>query len=149
VVRLRLDDTSQFAELSKTQQVAKSPLREAVSTAWRPILQVIGLMIIFNIGFYVVFTFLPKYTILSGITSALTLSAQNAEPRQTLSIHSPAGRWLDQCHKSSRISICVADSHIGCRTAGGSARAERVPGPAMYRSDHSLFVPSMVAAGAG
>jgi MFS transporter, MHS family, proline/betaine transporter len=62
-IRLRLDDTPQFAELSKTRQVAKSPLREAVRTAWRPILQVIGLMIIFNIGYYVVFTFLPTYFI--------------------------------------------------------------------------------------
>ena len=62
-IRLRLDDTPQFAELSKAQQVAKSPLKEAVSTAWRPILQVIGLMIIFNIGYYVVFTFLPTYFI--------------------------------------------------------------------------------------
>ncbi len=62
-IRLRLDDTPQFAELTKTQQVAKSPLREAVRTAWRPILQVIGLMIIFNIGYYVVFTFLPTYFI--------------------------------------------------------------------------------------
>ncbi|HVQ50873.1 MAG TPA: MFS transporter [Mycobacterium sp.] len=62
-IRLRLDDTPQFAELSKTQQLAKSPLREAVRTAWRPILQVIGLMIIFNIGYYAVFTFLPTYFI--------------------------------------------------------------------------------------
>ena len=31
-IRLRLDDTPQFAELSKTEQVAKSPLREAVTT---------------------------------------------------------------------------------------------------------------------
>ena len=60
---MRLDDTPQFAELSKAKQVATSPLREAVSTAWRPILQVIGLMIIFNIGYYVVFTFLPTYFI--------------------------------------------------------------------------------------
>ncbi len=62
-IRLRLDDTPQFAELSQTQQVATSPLREAATTAWRPILQVIGLMIIFNIGYYVVFTFLPTYFI--------------------------------------------------------------------------------------
>jgi MHS family proline/betaine transporter-like MFS transporter len=62
-IRLRLDDTPQFAELSKTQQLAKSLLREAVRTAWRPILQVVGLMIIFNIGYYVVFTFLPTYFI--------------------------------------------------------------------------------------
>jgi MFS transporter, MHS family, proline/betaine transporter len=62
-IRLRLDDTPQFAELSKTKRLAKSPLREAVRTAWRPILQVIGLMVIFNIGYYVVFTFLPSYFI--------------------------------------------------------------------------------------
>jgi hypothetical protein len=41
-IRLRLADTPQFAELSKAERVAKSPLREAVRTAWRPILQVIG-----------------------------------------------------------------------------------------------------------
>src|ERR1700754_1151166 len=62
-IRLRLDDTPQFAELSKSKQVAKSPLREAVRTAWRPILQVIGHFIVFNIGYYVVFTFLPTYFI--------------------------------------------------------------------------------------
>ncbi|WP_040635105.1 MFS transporter [Mycolicibacterium phlei] len=60
-IRLRLDDTPQFAELSRSEQVAESPLREAVTTSWRPILQVIGLFIVFNIGYYVVFTFLPTY----------------------------------------------------------------------------------------
>jgi len=62
-IRLRLSDTPQFAELSKSHQTAESPLREAVSTAWRSILQVIGLMIVFNIGYYVVFAFLPSYFI--------------------------------------------------------------------------------------
>jgi MFS transporter, MHS family, proline/betaine transporter len=62
-IRLRLDDTPHFAELSKTEQVAKAPLREAITTSWPQILQVIGLMIIFNIGYYVVFTFLPTYFI--------------------------------------------------------------------------------------
>ena len=62
-IRLRLDDTPQFAELSKTEQVAESPLREAVTTSWRSIAQVIGLFIVFNIGYYVVFTFLPTYFI--------------------------------------------------------------------------------------
>ena len=62
-IRLRLSDTPQFAELSRSEQTAESPLREAVSTAWRSILQVIGLMIVFNIGYYVVFAFLPSYFI--------------------------------------------------------------------------------------
>ena len=47
----------------RDDKVAKSPLREAVRTSWRPILQVIGLFIIFNVGYYVVFTFLPTYFI--------------------------------------------------------------------------------------
>jgi MFS transporter, MHS family, proline/betaine transporter len=62
-IRLRLDDTPQFAALSETDRVASSPLREAATTAWRPILQVIGLFIVFNVGYYVVFTFLPTYFI--------------------------------------------------------------------------------------
>jgi MFS transporter, MHS family, proline/betaine transporter len=60
-IRLRLDDTPQFAELSKTEQVVASPLREAVTTSWRSILAVIGLFIVFNVGYYVVFTFLQTY----------------------------------------------------------------------------------------
>lgn len=62
-IRLKLTDTPQFAELSETNQVSESPLREAVSTSWRRILQVIGLMIVFNIGYYVVFAFFPSYFI--------------------------------------------------------------------------------------
>ncbi|KUI38673.1 MFS transporter [Mycobacterium sp. IS-1496] len=62
-IRLRLDDTPEFAALSETDRVASSPLREAATTAWRPILQVIGLFIVFNVGYYVVFTFLPTYFI--------------------------------------------------------------------------------------
>ncbi|MGX9788911.1 MFS transporter [Mycobacterium sp. MMS18-G62] len=62
-IRLRLDDTPQFTALSESQRVAKSPLREAVGTAWRSILQVIGIMVIFNVGYYVVFTYLPTYFI--------------------------------------------------------------------------------------
>jgi MFS transporter, MHS family, proline/betaine transporter len=64
-IRLRLDDTPAFKRLSQADNVAKSPLREAVTTAWRPILQVIGLMIVFNVGYYVVFTYLPTYFIKS------------------------------------------------------------------------------------
>jgi MHS family proline/betaine transporter-like MFS transporter len=62
-IRLRLEDTPAFAELSEADDVAASPLREAVAGAWVSILQVIGLMIIHNIGFYVVFTYLPTYFI--------------------------------------------------------------------------------------
>jgi MFS transporter, MHS family, proline/betaine transporter len=60
-IRLRLRDTPEFEALQKTGEVAESPLKEAVRTAWRPILQIVGLVIIHNVGFYVVFTYLPTY----------------------------------------------------------------------------------------
>jgi MHS family proline/betaine transporter-like MFS transporter len=62
-IRLRLDDTPEFTRLSSTDSLAKRPLREAVTTSWKSILQVIGLFLIFNVGYYVVFTFLPTYLI--------------------------------------------------------------------------------------
>jgi MHS family proline/betaine transporter-like MFS transporter len=62
-IRLRLTDTPAFEALAASGDVAASPLREAVRTAWRPILQVIGVMIMFNVGYYVVFTYLPTYFI--------------------------------------------------------------------------------------
>ena len=62
-IRMRLEDTPAFEALSDSDEVADSPLKEAVTTAWVPILQVIGLMIIHNVGFYVVFTYLPTYFI--------------------------------------------------------------------------------------
>jgi MHS family proline/betaine transporter-like MFS transporter len=62
-IRLRLDDTPEFTRLSSQDNVARRPLREAFTTSWRPILQVIGLFLIFNVGYYVVFTFLPTYLI--------------------------------------------------------------------------------------
>lgn len=62
-IRLRLDDTPEFTRLSSSDNVAKRPLREAVTTSWKSILQVIGLFLIFNVGYYVVFTFLPTYLI--------------------------------------------------------------------------------------
>ncbi|MGE2837190.1 MFS transporter [Mycobacterium sp. SMC-4] len=62
-IRLRLGDTPQFAELNKAEQTSDSPLREAISTSRRQILQVMGLFIVFNIGYYIVFTFLPTYFI--------------------------------------------------------------------------------------
>ena len=62
-IRLRLDDTPEFTELRTSDEIAGRPLREALTTSWRSILQVIGLFLIFNVGYYVVFTFLPSYLI--------------------------------------------------------------------------------------
>ena len=60
-IRLRLRDTPEFEELRDEGEVSESPLKEALTTSWRPILQIFGLVVIHNVGFYTVFTFLPSY----------------------------------------------------------------------------------------
>jgi MFS transporter, MHS family, proline/betaine transporter len=60
-IRLRLGDTPEFEALRDDGEVSSSPLKEAVTTSWRPILQIAGLVVIHNVGFYIVFTFLPSY----------------------------------------------------------------------------------------
>ncbi|MGE2720602.1 MFS transporter [Mycolicibacterium celeriflavum] len=60
-IRLQLSDTPEFENLREHGEVASSPLREAFRTSWRPILQIAGLVVIHNVGFYIVFTYLPTY----------------------------------------------------------------------------------------
>ncbi|BBX15544.1 MFS transporter [Mycolicibacterium duvalii] len=60
-IRLKLGETPEFEALRNDGEVSASPLREALTTAWRPILQILGLVVVHNVGFYVVFTFLPSY----------------------------------------------------------------------------------------
>jgi MHS family proline/betaine transporter-like MFS transporter len=60
-IRLRLEDTPEFRALQESGGVAQSPLRETIVENWVPILQIAGLVVIHNIGFYTVFTYLPTY----------------------------------------------------------------------------------------
>lgn len=60
-IRLRLSDTPEFEKLRARGEVAPSPLKEAIRTSWRPILQIAGLVVVHNVGFYIVFTYLPTY----------------------------------------------------------------------------------------
>jgi MFS transporter, MHS family, proline/betaine transporter len=60
-IRLRVEDTPEFRALERSGEVSGSPLRETMTQNWRPILQVIGLVIIQNAGFYIVLTYMPTY----------------------------------------------------------------------------------------
>ena len=60
-IRLKLGDTPEFEELRDSGEVSTSPLKEAITTSWRPILQIAGLVVVHNVGFYTVYTFLPSY----------------------------------------------------------------------------------------
>jgi len=72
-IRMRLGDTPDFEDLREKGEVASSPLKEALTTSWRPILQIAGLVVIHNVGFYIVFTYLPTY-----FTKTLEFTKTNA-----------------------------------------------------------------------
>lgn len=60
-IRLKLEDTPEFRALEQAGEVAGSPLMETIRENWKPILQIAGLVVIHNVGFYTVFTFMSTY----------------------------------------------------------------------------------------
>lgn len=62
-IRLRLDDSPEFVALSASDEVADNPLREVLTTSWRAITRVLGMFLVFNVGYYAVFAFVPGYLI--------------------------------------------------------------------------------------
>ena len=60
-IRLRLEDTPEFRALESTGEVSDSPFRETLTDNWKQILQVGGLVIIQNVGFYVVLSYMTTY----------------------------------------------------------------------------------------
>lgn len=60
-MRLRLEDTPQFKALESSGEVSNSPLRETLTQHWKPILLCGGFVIIQNVGFYIILTYMPTY----------------------------------------------------------------------------------------
>jgi MFS transporter, MHS family, proline/betaine transporter len=60
-LRFRLEDTPVFKALRRTGRVASSPLWEALTQNYRPILLAAGLAILPNVGFYTILNYMPIY----------------------------------------------------------------------------------------
>ncbi|GAB2761599.1 MFS transporter [Amycolatopsis magusensis] len=60
-LRNKLEDTPVFQEIEKTKQVSKSPLKELFSKHWRSILHLIGLVILLNVGDWMMFGYIETY----------------------------------------------------------------------------------------
>jgi MHS family proline/betaine transporter-like MFS transporter len=80
-IRLRLEDTPEFRALERTGEVAQSPLRETIVGNWREILQVGGLVIVQNVGFYIVLVYMQTY-----ITEQLGFSSTSASLSTVLTL---------------------------------------------------------------
>ena len=80
-IRLRLDDTPEFRALESAGEVSQSPFKETITQNWKPILQVAGLVIIQNAGFYIVLTYMQTY-----ITEQLGFSTTSASLSTVLTL---------------------------------------------------------------
>ncbi|MGC7093667.1 MFS transporter [Amycolatopsis lurida] len=60
-LRNRLEDTPVFLEIEKAKQVSKSPLKELLSKHWKSILHLIGLVILLNVGDWMMFGYIETY----------------------------------------------------------------------------------------
>jgi MHS family proline/betaine transporter-like MFS transporter len=108
-IRLRLEDTPDFRELESAGEVARSPLRETIAENWVPILQIAGLVIIHNVGFYTVFTYLPVYfTTELGFSTTASFASTTVAGLVALALIPPLGALSDRMgRKPLLISSCV------------------------------------------
>lgn len=60
-LRLKLEDTPEFLKLEAAGKLAKAPLRESLIKNWRQMLKCVGLVLILNVAYYTVLTYLPTY----------------------------------------------------------------------------------------
>lgn len=62
-IRLKIEDTPEFRELERTNNVAQTPLRELFARSRRPLLQMIGVEIMQHVSFYLVLVYLLTYQV--------------------------------------------------------------------------------------
>jgi MFS transporter, MHS family, proline/betaine transporter len=76
-LRLKLEDTPNFKALEEAGEVEETPLKDTFTYAWRPMLLLLGIMIIGHIGNYVLLAYMVNYlqnTMNVGGTTALLIT---------------------------------------------------------------------------
>lgn len=152
-IRLRLEDTPDFRELEEAGEVSSSPLRETIAHNWIPILQIAGLVIIHNVGFYTVFTYLPVYFSTElGFSTTASFASTTVAGLVALALIPPLGALSDRVgRKPLLISSCVLFAVLTyplfllMNTGSLSAAVAAHVGLAAFES---LFVCCSLAAGA-
>lgn len=107
-LRLKLEDSPVFQALENAADVAESPLRSAVEH-WREMLLCIGLVIILNVAYYTVLTYLPSYlTERLGIEPSHALTFLVATMVAMMLVITQVGRLSDRFgRKLILISACI------------------------------------------
>jgi MHS family proline/betaine transporter-like MFS transporter len=152
-IRLRLKDTPEFESLRERGEVAESPLRESFRTAWRPILQIAGLVVVHNVGFYVVYTFLPTYfTKTLGFTKADAFISITVASVVGLVLILPMGALSDRVGRkplliAGAVGFAVFSYPLFMLLNSGSLTAA-IAAHAGLAGIESVFVSASLAAGA-
>lgn len=60
-LRLRLEESAAFADAKAQENVTRAPLKEALAANWRYILLCMGLVLILNVAYYDVLSYMPSY----------------------------------------------------------------------------------------
>jgi MHS family proline/betaine transporter-like MFS transporter len=60
-LRRRIPESPAFQRLQQEGEVSSSPIRELLASYRGPLLQVIGLVLLHGVGFYIIYVFLPTY----------------------------------------------------------------------------------------
>ncbi|QXJ21623.1 MFS transporter [Actinomadura graeca] len=62
-VRTRIEDTPSFQHMEERGEKLRSPLKETLEHHWRPILMLIGIVVLLNVADYTLLTFMPSYLV--------------------------------------------------------------------------------------
>ncbi|GAA3009161.1 MFS transporter [Actinokineospora diospyrosa] len=96
-LRTRLEDTPLFTELAARHGVEASPLKTVLRTQWRPILHLIGYIVLLNIADYIVLTYIESYlTGPLGLTGRTPLLVVIAVIVGMMALVGPVGALTDR-----------------------------------------------------
>src|SRR5699024_7951330 len=60
-IRIKLEDTPKFREMTQTEEVAKAPFLETLATQRKAILRTLGVACLNAVGFYAILSYMPTY----------------------------------------------------------------------------------------
>lgn len=108
-LRNRLEDTPCFQSMQDAGKVAASPLKVTITTAWRPILSCIGLVIVLNVADYTLLTYLPSYlTQVLSISETTSLLLTLAVMIVMMLVITPIGALSDRVGRKPLLTVaCV------------------------------------------
>src|SRR5215218_5386603 len=126
-IRLRLEDTPEFLALEESGEVSGAPFMETLRDNWMPILQIAGLVVVHNVGFYIVFTYMSTYfpTYLGFSTTAAFVSTMVAG-LVAMALIPPLGALSDRVGRkplllSASVIFAVSEALLVCGSLAAGA----------------------------